>query len=77
MHPLEWKFRELIAALGGPGAVSQLFVAYGFEAPPVETIKGWRLRNSIPGRYLPALLIIAQERGILPKLSALYKGASK
>lgn len=76
MLHLDWKFKELIAALGGPTAVSNLFEEYGFEPPPVETVKGWKLRNSIPGKYLPALLIIAQERGILTRLKGLYKGAA-
>lgn len=69
--PIRWKYSELISALGGPTAVAKLLKSRGLEPPPVATIKGWRQRGSIPGKYAPAVVAIGLEEGVLRSIEAL------
>lgn len=59
---LQWKYRDLIDALGGPKGVAQQFACRGVRPPPIETIKGWQVRNSVPGRYAPLLIMVGEEQ---------------
>ena len=70
-----WKYRELVAALGGDGAVADLIDQAGFEPPPIKTIGGWRVRNSVPATYLPLLIEAAFERDLMTKWSQLRRAA--
>jgi hypothetical protein len=62
----------LVIALGGTDReVAEAIRAEGFDAPPLRTIEGWRLRDSVPGRWAPLLIEIAMRRGLLKKVSHL------
>jgi hypothetical protein len=69
----KWKFRELIAALGGAAELTRKIEDYGFDPPPYQTVKGWQTRSSIPPHHVLIVLMIAQDEGVLPKLSALLR----
>jgi hypothetical protein len=71
-----WKYTELIAALGDDPTVAALIRAEGFEPPPVRTIGGWRVRNSIPCQWVPLLIEIAMRRKLLIKVSHLRRDAA-
>jgi hypothetical protein len=71
-----WKYTELVAALGDDPAVAALIRSEGFQPPPVRTIGGWRVRNSIPPQWVPLLIEIAMRRKLLDKISHLRKEAA-
>lgn len=74
-RPPSWKYRELVAAFDGDANVADLIRAAGFEPPPIKTIAGWRMRNSIPAAWLPLLIQEALDRGLLDSLSQLRRAA--
>lgn len=70
-----FKFRELIAALGGVQAIGPKLAECGFSPPPQETIWGWKRRDSVPGNWALALLLLAEREGVLPEISKLRRDA--
>jgi hypothetical protein len=68
-----WKYLELVEAFGGERKVADLIRKEGFDPPPLKTITGWRMRNSIPGRWAPLLIEAAIEAGHLDQISQLRK----
>ncbi len=81
---LQWKWRQLIVALGGPKAVCDHIARRGVRPPSWETVKGWQTRNSVPGRFAPLLILIGQEEKapgkaepILPSVNNLWAGFGK
>ena len=75
LHAPQWKYRELVAALGADIAVIEILRADGFNPPPAKTIAGWRMRNSIPGPWVPALIQAAMRRGLLEGIDQLRRVA--
>lgn len=75
-RPPSWKYRELVAAFDGDANVADLIRAAGFEPPPIKTIAGWRMRNSVPAAWLPLLIEEALDRGLLDSLSQLRREAA-
>lgn len=73
---ISWKYSELISALGGPTAVAALLKRRGVAPPPIDTIKGWRQRGSIPGRYAPLMIEIGLEEGVLRSIKSLRERGS-
>lgn len=71
---LRWKYKELITALGGPQGVADRLSERGIAPPPASTIRGWQTRSSVPGRYSPLLIMIAQEVGVLRDIRHLRAG---
>ena len=71
LYAPRWKYRDLVAALGSDDQVVELLRAAGFRPPPAKTIAGWRMRNSVPGQWAPALIDAAMRRGLLAKISHL------
>lgn len=69
----ECKFRELIDALGGCPAAAKVIEGYGYEVPPVATIRGWHTRNSIPTRWAPILVGHAMRHGLMRSPADLIK----
>lgn len=69
----EYDFRTLLAAIGNDKAVSDLIASYGYEAPPIASIRGWRSRNSIPSRWALLLLAWAMEKGVVKNPETLIK----
>lgn len=81
---LQWKWRELIDALGGPKAVCDHIARRGVRPPAWNTVKGWQTRNSVPGRYAPLMILIGQEERaegatgpLLPSVNDLWAGFGK
>lgn len=70
---IKWKYRELIRALGGVSGIKEHFLSRGVEPPPEDTIRGWRTRNSIPGKWSPLVIMIAMEENILKSVQQLIK----
>lgn len=78
---IKWKWRELIAALGGTAGVCEKIAVRGIAPPAQNTVKAWQLRNSVPGRWAPLLIMIGEEERIpetgetvLLKVSYLWGG---
>jgi hypothetical protein len=68
-----YKYRELLASLGNDQEIRSLILSYGFEAPTLPVIKGWRVRNSIPTKWLPLLMHKAMKDGALYDMTKLLK----
>jgi len=60
----KYEFRAFLDALGSDQEIHELIAESGYESPTVSVIRNWRSRNSIPTRWLPFLLRVAQN---LPK----------
>lgn len=71
----QWNYTEVLTALGGDNRVAELIRNDGYNSPPTPTIKGWRHRNAIPGRWAPLIILIALREGVLPSLRSLIKQA--
>jgi hypothetical protein len=69
-----YKYRELIAAVGNDTEVHNLIVDFGFDAPTKSVIRGWRTRNSVPGRWVPILLMYAVSIGAISDIRTLIRG---
>jgi hypothetical protein len=69
-----WKYRTLLSLVGSDDDVGDLIASWGFDRPPVATVRGWRTRNSIPGNYLPILIDHAMKSGALTSMSNLLAG---
>lgn len=81
---LQWMWKLLIVALGGPKAVCDHIARRGVRPPSWETVKGWQTRNSVPGRWAPLLILIGMEEKkpgtnepILQKVSNLWGGVGQ
>jgi hypothetical protein len=61
----EYRYRELIAAVGTDDEVQKAISEAGFDPPPASTIRGWRTRNSIPSAWVPLLIAHAMTMGKL------------
>jgi len=69
----DYKFRELLAAVGNDQEVQDVIVTAGFEPPTAHVIRGWRRRNSIPPRWLPILMHKAMAKGVIRSADDLLK----
>ena len=69
----ELKVKELLDAIGSDKQIAELLRSFGYEAPPLASIRGWRSRNSIPVRWLPLLMGWAMDRGDLQKPEQLVR----
>jgi hypothetical protein len=67
----EWKYSDLVASFGRGEDVSRMIDLAGYKPPPLKTIYGWRTRNSIPGRWVPLLIMLAQEQGLIKDIRTL------
>ena len=68
-----YKYRELLESIGSDEEIRKLIRSHGFEAPSLPVIKGWRMRNSIPTKWLPLLMHRAMQDGALMDVSKLLK----
>ena len=66
-----YRITELIIAMGGVKAVRQRLDAEGFGSLPLETVQGWKRRNSCPGHYALALVEIAMRDGLVAGINRL------
>jgi hypothetical protein len=72
-HYPDYKYREMLTAIGNDLDIQQVIMKAGFEPPTVAVIRGWRRRNSIPPRWLPLLMHKAQQKGDLSSIDNLIK----
>jgi hypothetical protein len=71
----QWKYRELVSALGATdNEVREIIRAEGFDPPALKTVTSWRLRNSVPATWAPLLIDVAMRRGILGEVGQLRHG---
>ncbi len=63
-------FKKLIQQLGGPRELHWKLAECGIQPPPFPSVVGWQYRNTIPPRWLMAVLAIAQREGILEPFSS-------
>jgi len=68
-----YKYRELLQSIGTDADIQALIRSYGYDSPTVPVIKGWRMRNSIPTRWLPLLMHRAIQSGDLTDVTRLVK----
>jgi hypothetical protein len=68
-------YRLLLAAIGNDAEVASVLLLGGMKPPALSTIKGWRKRNTVPGKWVPVLLAWAQEHGVLSDLRKLMEPA--
>jgi hypothetical protein len=69
----ELKVKELLDAIGTDKEIAELLRSYGYEAPPLPSIRGWRSRNSVPVVWLPILMDWAINKGEIKKPEQLVK----
>lgn len=67
----EWRFRELLHSLGTANEICWLLFGKGYQPPPEDTVQGWRTRDSVPGCWVPVLLMIALEKGFIKSIADL------
>lgn len=68
-----YRFAELIQAFGGVEETRIKLMDYGFSAPRVSTIVGWRRRNSAPGAWALALVEVGQAEGFVTEVRKLRR----
>lgn len=66
-----WRYHEVLTALGTADEIKWMMFGKGYEPPPEDTIQGWRNRNSIPGKWVPVIIELATDKGIINTLSDL------
>jgi hypothetical protein len=69
-----YRYKDLLASIGSDLDIQDVIVGYGFEAPSVHVIKGWRRRNSVPPKWLPLLMHFLMQKGVLKEPTQLLKG---
>ena len=70
----DYKFRELLQAIGTDQEIVDGIKTYGYAPPAVSSLKGWRSRNSIPSKWLPLLMYMAMRDGVLRDVQSLMRG---
>jgi hypothetical protein len=70
----QYRYREMLAAIGSDKDVQDLIASFGFEKPTINVIRGWRVRNSVPSRWLPLIVHKLMQEGTLTSTAKLLKG---
>lgn len=65
----KWRLKTIIDMLTLEEPLDKLLEEHGFDVPSPAAIAQWRKRNSAPGGWAIAILMIAQERGVLGQIS--------
>lgn len=74
---MRWRYKELIAALGGPAEVEKKISALGFVAPDKNAIRGWAYRNCVPGWWVPVILSIAIKEEMLVSVDQFIRASRR
>jgi len=69
--PPKWRFNDLLIGLGADELVAFKLERRGYPRVPVNSITGWRLRNSIPPFWLPVIIQLGLEEKIIKKIEDL------
>jgi len=64
-HPPMWRVRDIIAHLGGVGALAEKLMAKGYRPPAKDTMQGWVTRNAIPSPWIPAVIGLAMDEQLI------------
>ncbi len=70
MNPLsypapEWRYADLIDGLKPYHNIVEMLEAKGYPRLPLSSIAGWRMRNSIPPAWVPALIGLGVDAGLI------------
>jgi len=69
--PPQWRFDEMLFGLGSSRSIAQKLVERGYPRLPLSSIAGWRMRNSVPVFWLPALVQLALDEKIINRIDDL------
>ena len=61
----KWRVREILHTLGTYRDISAMLEAKGYPKLPIGTISAWASRNSIPPAWLPAVINLALDAGLI------------
>jgi hypothetical protein len=64
-RPPLWRVRDIITHLGGVGGVAEKLMAKGYHPPRADTMQGWVTRNQIASPWVPAVLGLAMDEGLI------------
>lgn len=69
-HP-RWRWAGLVEGLGTAQHISDTLQQRGYPRVPLSTIWNWKMRNSIPTMWVPPMLQLGLEAGLISKLEDL------
>jgi len=69
--PPAWRFGDLLTGLGSDQQVAAKLVQRGYPLVPVNSITGWRLRNSIPPFWVPIVIQLGLDEKLIKKIEDL------
>lgn len=67
----EWRARDLIDGLKPYRKIVERLVERGYPKLPISSIAGWRMNNSIPGVWMPALIDLGLESLVITSIDDL------
>lgn len=66
-----WKCAELIDGLKPYSQIIRRLEDKGYPSLPISSIAGWRMRNVIPGVWMPAIIDLAFESCLINSIDDL------
>ena len=66
-----WRFGDLVTGLGHDTQIVEKLVKRGYPLVPVNSVTGWRLRNSIPSFWVPVFLQMGIEEKLIKDIEDL------
>ncbi len=69
----KWRYDELIDSLKPYRAIAEGLHAKGYPLLPLSSIAGWRLRNSIPPAWVPAMISLGLEARVIGRIEDLRR----
>ena len=69
--PPAWRFGDLLTGLGTDTMVADKLVRRGYPKVPVNSITGWRLRNSIPPFWVPIVIQMGLDEQLIKSIDDL------
>lgn len=71
--PPEPDYAGLIAKIGTDHVVSTMLFEKTGQMVPDNSINGWRLRNSVPASWVPTLIEIGVDKGVIKGAADIMK----
>ena len=72
-----WRFDVLIDAQKPYRRIAERLHAKGYPMLPLSTIAGWRKRNSMPPYWVPAMIELGLEAGVIQTIDNLRVGPTR
>jgi hypothetical protein len=66
-----WRFGDLVTGLGHDAYIVEKLARRGYPRVPVNSVTGWRLRNSIPSFWVPVFLQMGIEEKLIKNIEDL------